>query len=161
MVMPLQLMGRVRQRLGFGRGEAATHPARIGGVGADRAPGGLEIEMALRAVDADERMALEDDVAHVRHHHLVVMPGARLQVFEIDRIAPRMHRARERAGLEHPRDVDAAALEITPDAKPGPADEHHHVAAIAGAAQRLDEHPHLVDAEADRGAEHEPARVGR
>ncbi len=71
-----------------------------------------------------------------------------------------MHRARERARLEHPRDIDAAALEITADGEARPADQHHHVAAIACAAQRLDEHPHLGHAESDSRAEHEPARVG-
>ncbi len=116
--------------------------------------------MAFRAVDAGERMALEHDVAHVRHHHLVVMPGAAFEVIEIDRVAPRMDRARERARLEHPRDIDAATLEITADGEARPADQHHHVAAVSRAAQRLDEHPDLGDAESDRRAEHEPARIG-
>src|SRR5579864_3214770 len=103
--------------------EAAAHPARIGRIVADGARGTFEKEMALRARNAVEGMALEHDVAGVRHHHLVVAAGARAQMREIDRIAPRMDRAAERARLKYPDHLDAAALEITGNAQAGPADE--------------------------------------
>ena len=71
-----------------------------------------------------------------------------------------MHRAGKRAGLEHPDHVDAAALQVAAHPQAGPADQHHHVAVIAAGAQRLDEHAHLLDTEADGRAEHEAARIG-
>src|SRR5258708_15989705 len=139
--------------------KAAAHPARVGRILPDSAYSAFEIEMTFLARDAIERIALEHDVTHVGHHDLIIAGQPYPQIIEVDGVAPRVNRAGERTGLEHPDHVNAVALEIARDPQAGPADQQQHITLIIG-AERFDEDSHLLDAEPDGGAEHQAPAVG-